>query len=152
MFTIQKSLVKFIATGFCLAILLVACQKPEAKVENAKEKIADANQDLKEAKREARAEWQENWLKFKRDNDEEIASNERRILELRKDVKDVDARYRGKYNTRIDELEHRNNDLRDRVNNYKDAGDERWEEFKKDMKRDMDDLRSSLKNVTIKNN
>ncbi len=145
------NLVKFTATGFCLAILLVACQQPEKKVETAKEKVADAKQDLKEAKREVRAEWQENWLKFKRDNDKEIADAERRIIDLRKEVNGVDTRYRAKYNVRIDELEKRNNELRDRVNNYRDEGDVRWGEFKEGMKHDMDDLKSSLKNITIKN-
>jgi hypothetical protein len=51
--------VTFIATGCCLAVLLVACQKPEEKVENARDKVANAKQDLKEASRDARAQWQE---------------------------------------------------------------------------------------------
>ena len=143
--------VKSIATGVCLAVLLVACQKPEEKVGNAKEKVASANQDLKEAKREARSEWQEAWLKFKRDNDSDIADNERRIMELRKEVSKVNTRYRANYTVRIDTLELRNNELRDRVNNYKDEGDAKWQEFKNDSKRDMDELKSSLKKITIKN-
>jgi uncharacterized protein involved in exopolysaccharide biosynthesis len=108
-------------------------------------------QDLKEARREVRAEWQENWLKFKRDNDKAIADNERRIIDLRKEVSGIDTRYRAKYNVRIDELEKKNNELRDRVNNYKDDGDESWEKFKKGMEHDLDDLKSSLKNTAIKN-
>lgn len=143
--------VKLITGAVCLTVLLSGCQKPEQKVENAQEKVSNANQDLKEAKREARAEWQDAWLKFKRDNDKDVADNERRIIELRKDVTKVDARYRGNYNTRIDELERRNNGLRDRVNNAKDEGDANWEEFKKDIKRNMDELKSSLKSITIKN-
>jgi hypothetical protein len=39
------NLVKSTATGFCLAILLVACQQPEKKVENAKDKVADARSE-----------------------------------------------------------------------------------------------------------
>ncbi len=155
MFTIPtslKQLSRFIAASFCALLLIAGCQQPEEKVQDAREKVADANQDLTEAKREARAEWQEAWLKVKRDNDEEIAENERRILDLRKDVNDIDTRYRAKYNTRIDELERRNIELRNRVNDYKDQGDERWEEFKKDLKREMDELRESLKNVNVKNN
>ena len=143
--------VKFITAGFCLSLLLVACQKPSEKVENAKDKVADANQDLKEAKREARAEWQEDWLKFKRGNDKDIADNERRIIELRKEVNSVNTRNKAKYSPRLDDLERRNNELRDRVNNYKDEGDAKWGEFKKEVKRDMEDLASSLKHITIKN-
>jgi vacuolar-type H+-ATPase subunit H len=144
-------LVTSIATGFCLSILLVACQKPEEKVENARDKVTDAKQDLKEAKREARTEWQEDWLKFKSGYDKDIADNERRNIELRKEVNEVHKRYRARYNVRIDEFERRNNELRDRVNNYKDEGDGNWVEFKRDMKRDMDELKSSLKTINVKN-
>ncbi len=143
--------VMYIAATVCLAVLVSACQTPEQKVVEAKESVANANQDLKEAAREVRAQWQENWLTFKRDNDKDIAANERRIIELRKEVNDVDARYRATYSARIDELERGNNELRDRVNNCRDEGDARWEEFKKDTKRNMDDLKSLLSNLTIKN-
>jgi predicted nucleic acid-binding Zn-ribbon protein len=143
--------VKVIGTAVCLTFLLVACQKPEQKVEDAKDKVTNAKQDLNEATREARTAWQEAYLKFKRDNDTEIAANERRIIDLRKDVSKLDERYRSNYNVRIDELEKRNNDLRDRVSNYKDEGDVKWEEFTKATNRDMDDLTSSLKKITIKN-
>jgi hypothetical protein len=143
--------VKYVATGLGLAFLLAACQQPEQKVADAKANVATANQDLKEARRDAGTVWQETWLKFKRDNDESIASNERRILELRKEVAAVDARYRATYTVRIDKLEARNNEIRDRVNNVKDEGDARWETFKSDTKHDLDDLTSSLENITVRN-
>jgi hypothetical protein len=88
-----KILATVVSTGFCLSILMISCQKPAEKVEAAKDNIADAKQNLKEAKTEARAEWQEDWLKEKRDNDKETAVNERRIIDLRKEVNGVDMRY-----------------------------------------------------------
>ena len=144
-------LIKATVTGCCLAVLLAACQQREEKVENAKDKVTSANQDLKEAKRESRTEWQEDWVNFKRENDSAIADIERRIIELRKEVTAVDMPYRDRYTVRIDKLENRKNELRDRVNSCTDEGDARWSDFKKDMKRDMDDLRASLKSITVKN-
>lgn len=144
-------MVAIIAPALFLALLSAGCQQPEAKVEDAKEEVVDANQDLREATREMRAQWQEDWLEFKRENDAEFAGNERSIIAFRNEVKAVDFRYRDKYNVMIDALERRNNELRDRVNNYKDAGDAKWEEFKRDFTRDMDDLESSRKAITIKN-
>ena len=138
-------------TCCCLAVLLAACQQREDKVDNAKDKVISANQDLKEAKRESRTEWQEDWVNFKRENDSAIADNERRIIELRKEVNAVDLRYRDQYTVNIDKLEIRKNELRDRVNSATDEGDVRWTDFKKDMKRDMDDLKASLKSITVKN-
>jgi len=137
--------------SLALALLLAACQQPGQKVADAKDKVAAATQDLKEARRDAGAVWQEAWLKFKRDNDEIIAANERRILELRKEVTAVDARFRATYTARINEFETRNNELRDRVNNVKDEGNARWETFKSDTKHDLEDLTSSLKSITIRN-
>jgi len=137
--------------GFLSALPFTGCQRPEDKVETAREKVAEAKQDLKEAGRDARADWQEAWLTVKRDYDKEVAINERRILDLRKEVAAIDMRYRSTYNSRIDDLERRNTELRERLNNVKDQGDQQWEEFKTGLKREMDDLQSSLKNITIKN-
>ena len=153
-----KTLGTFIATGLCLSVVLVSCQGPKEKVAaarvdvtEAKEQVADARQDLKEAKREMRVEWQEAWLKVKSENDKDIAENERTIIDLRRKVRDIDSRNRAKYTTHIDDMERSNYALRDRVNNVRDQGDVVWEQFKKDMKRDMDNLKVSLKNTTIIN-
>jgi len=142
--------VKFIATGVCLTLLLVGCQKPMEKSGITIEKVANVNQGLKGATRAVRPAWQEAWLTFKRDNDTDIADNERRITALRKEVGKANSRFRASYNMRIDELERRNNKLRDRVNNCKDEGDAKWVAFKHGAKRDMDGLKSLLKKTTIK--
>jgi hypothetical protein len=143
--------VKFIAAVVCLTVLLVACHKPEEKSESAIESGANANQDLKKATREVRPAWQEAWLMFKRENDTDIAENELRIIELRKQVGKANTRFRASYNARIDELERRNNELRNRIDNYRDEGDAKWVAFKNGSKRDMDNLKSLLKKTTIKN-
>jgi hypothetical protein len=44
-------------------------------------------------------------------------------------VDGIDSRYRPDYAARINGFERRNEDLRDRVNDYKDDGDMKWEEF-----------------------
>jgi len=111
--------------------------------------VANANQDLKDARREVRADWQEEWLAFKRTNDMAIAENERRFIELRSKAIDVDLTSRAAYTGRIDACERRNNDIRDRVNNYKDEGVAEWQIFKKAIGRDIDDLNMSCQNIMI---
>jgi len=143
--------VKFIATGVCLALLLIACQKPREKSGIATENFANVNQGGQEASREVRPAWQEAYLKFKRKNDADIAENERRIVELRKDVGKANTRFRASYTVRIDELERRNNELRDRTDNYRDEGEAKWVAFKYGSKRDMDNLKLLLKKTIIQN-
>jgi hypothetical protein len=138
-------------TVCCLALLLAACQQRESKVEIAKDNVINATQDLKEAAREARTEWQAAWVKFKGEYNTGIADNERRIIDLRKEVNAIDMRYRDQYTVLIDKLEGRNNELRQRINNAIDEGDAKWSDFTKAMNRDMDDVKLSLKNITVKN-
>ena len=146
------SSVKLIATSVCLTLLLVACQKPRENSRIAIESVANVNQGGHEASREVRPAWQEAWLKFKRDNDTDVADNERRIIELREHVGKANARFRASYSVRIDELERRNNELRDRTDNYRDKGDAKWLAFKHGSERDMDGLKLLLKKTIIKNN
>lgn len=143
--------------GFCLMILVAGCQPADEKVADAKGKVQDARedvavaqQDLKEASREARAEWQADWLAFKTDINKKVADNERRILELRSEVARLDVRYQSEYSTNLDEVERRNNELRERVNNSTDEGDARWEAFKTDVGRDFDNLKTSIENIKIR--
>jgi hypothetical protein len=139
--------VKVITTCVCLTLLLGACHKPSEKSGVASDRIAN----VKQVTRKVRSAWQEAWLKFKRENDTDVAENELRIIDLRKDVGKANTRFRASYNVRIDELERRNNELRDRTDNYKDQGDAKWVVFKHGSKHDMDDLKSLLKKTAIKN-
>lgn len=142
----------YVVASMCCAFLLMSCQTPADKVDNAKVEVATANQDLKDARREVRADWQEDWLAFKRANDTAVADHERRFIELRAKAKDVDVRDRTAYADRIDACERRNNEIRDRVNTYKDEGDARWQEFKTSVGRDMDDLNRSCRDIPIARN
>jgi len=143
--------VRLVATGACLTLLLGACQQPTQKSGTAIDKMATVHQAQVGATSEVRPAWQEAWLKFKRENDTDVANNKRRIIELRENVGKANARFRASYNVRIDELERRNNELRDRTDNYKDQGEAKWVGFKHGSKRDMDGLKSLLKKTTIKN-
>jgi len=146
-------------TGLALMVLVTGCQRADEKVadargevQDAKEEVAEATQDLKEASREARVEWQENWLAFKSDTDKKVADNERRILELRSEVARLDVRYQTAYFTNIDEMERRNNELRERVNNARDEGDAQWEVFTTEIGRDFDNLKTSIEGINIRSN
>ena len=146
-------------TGFCLLVLIAGCgQRAEQKVADAKgqvldakENMAEATQDLHDATQEARAEWKASWVSFKNDFDKDLADNEASIATLRAEVARIDESYQSKYNETLDEAERKNKELRDRVNNYKDEGDAKWELFKTDATRDLDDLKAGIKNMAITN-
>lgn len=156
---IRGSTARSALTGFCLLALIAGCsQRAEQKVADAKgevldakENMAEATQDLHDATQEARAEWKASWVSFKNDFDKDLADNEASIATLRAEVAGIDGSYQSKYNEIIDEAERKNNELKDRVNNYKDEGDAKWELFKTDATRDLDDLKAAIKNISITN-
>ena len=135
----------------CLTIVAAACNSSEQKVASARDNVAAANQDLNEASRDARVAWQEDWVKFKGEINEDLSKNERRILDLRAEVAKLDTQYQEQYTTRINDAERRNVELRDRVNNYQDQGDEKWAVFKTDVRQDFDDLEVTIRNIDVRN-
>jgi hypothetical protein len=54
------------------------------------------------------------------------------------------------YNKRIAELEQKNSDMKKKLDDYKADGKDKWEQFKKDFSRDMDDLGNAFKDLTTK--
>lgn len=48
-------------------------------------------------------------------------------------------------------LEHKNQSLKEKMSYYKDEGDNKWESFKLEFDRDMDNLGKALKDLTNNN-
>ena len=55
------------------------------------------------------------------------------------------------YAKRINELEEKNREIKEKVNTYKNDANNDWEAFKKEYNSDMDDLGRSLRNFTVDN-
>jgi hypothetical protein len=123
----------------------------KGKVSEAKENVADATQDLKQATDEARADWKQNWLSYKSDVDKGVADNETSIAALRTEVAKLDTSYQAKYTARLDDAERKNHELKNRVTDYQDEGDAKWELFKTDTTRELGELKTTIKSIFVTN-
>jgi predicted nucleic acid-binding Zn-ribbon protein len=111
----------FAVIGCMAGIFFAGCEKtPGQKVER-------ANQELKDAKADYRAEWQ----KFKNDSEEQIKANEDRIDAFKEKMEKADRKTKAKYNKAVADLEQKNSDLKKKLEEYKDEGESKWEEFKR---------------------
>lgn len=132
----------------CIVAILVgsilsACESKEEKVIDAKVNVQNAHQKLKEAERSLNAEYPA----FKTDGELRIAENEKKIARLRAELsRPGNHPLDGARKRKIDELEHRNADLRSRLYGYeKERSD--WESFKREFNNDITGVGNSFDDI-----
>jgi len=127
--------------GLMAGTLVTGCGKTtEQKVQNARENVGDAKQDLKDAQTAYLAEWQT----FKRESEQTIAANEKRIDRFKEKMDKAGPKVKAKYSKDVAVLEQRNRDLKKKLEEYKDEGQSKWEEFKTNFKHDMDGVGKTM--------
>lgn len=142
----MKTKILTLATfGFLIGAFLPSCNRPENKVENAKEDVRDAQKDL----RQAESDYSVEVSNFKKEAELKIDQNKKEIDDLKEErATKKNAREKEIYNERITELKRRNDVLRDRLHNYnEEKRTEKWESFKREFNHDMDELGTSIKDV-----
>ena len=113
--------------------------------ETSNQKIEAATQDFKDARADYVAEWQ----KFKTASEEQIKSNEERIEAFKAKIQEAgsNADTNATYNKAVEDLEQKNRDLKRALNEYKDEGESRWQEFKTNFTHDMDAVGKTMKDL-----
>ena len=153
----MKNLISdFIIAMTMLAIaFLSSCTSNTDKLEAANKEVAEAKEELAEARADAReirimVANEEEWRAFKADAEIKIQANEKRIEELREKMKKPGKTFDEMYRKNIDALEERNRDLRKRVGYY-ESNQSDWDKFKREFNHDMDELGKALKDLTEDN-
>ena len=122
-------------------VMITGCNTPTQKVEKAKVEVDQAQDDLDQAKLDYHAEIES----FKNETKEKTITNEQMIAELKARIAKEKKEARVMYEKRIAELEKKNNELKENINNYKDEGKDNWESFKDEFSNDMKNLGTALK-------
>ncbi len=150
----KKIIFSFYSLATVAVLTLNGCSSPEVKEDNAAQKVQEAKQVVIEAKqdlRQAQQDVQDEFQKFKNEANEEIRINENRIAELRINIEGEDADLRERTGRRIDALEKRNHELKEKLEDFKDDGRNDWKEFKKEFKHDLDGLGEAFNNIGVRN-
>ena len=137
----RNTIMVFAVIASMAGMLLTGCGKTtEQKLDKAKEGVGDATQELKNARAEYLAEWET----FKRESEAAIESNGKRIDAFKAKMDKASPTVKAQYDKQVAVLEQRNRDLKKKLDDYKDEGQGKWEEFKTNFKRDMDDLGKTM--------
>lgn len=139
----------FVALTFTV-FLFSSCTSPNEKI--SKTKMNEASENLMEAKSDLNAaqnDFNQTYEAFKIESDRKIAENEKAIAKLRMENKKKVAK--ADFEKKLTTLEKKNQSLKDRMQNYKEEGIDKWESFKTEFNHDMDNLGDALKDLTTNN-
>ena len=129
------------------ATMFSSCRSPEKKVDDAAENVTDAKNDLTAAQEDYAAEVE----KFRTESSDKITSNEKEIADLRAKMINEKKVMKEEYNRKVDAMEAKNAEMKKRLDDYHDEGNDKWQSFKTEFNHDMDEFRHALKDFTVNN-
>lgn len=144
----KNSILNVAAIALITSAVVIGCNTPAQKVENAQKNVTVAEQDLNKANQEYLADLQ----KYREEAAIKIATNNKSIAEFNARMDNQKAGAKADYKKQIDAIEQKNSDLKKKLDEYKAGSKEQWEKFKAEFSRDMDDLGIAFKNLTTTNN
>jgi TolA-binding protein len=142
----KKSILKFTVTAFAIITVLVSCSSPAEKVEKAETKVMEANNNLDSAIKN----YQTDMNAFRIETANRIAANEKTIAEFNLKTAKDKKEARADYLKKMAVLEKKNAELKKKLADYKDDGDDKWKTFKAEFNKEMEDLGKSIKDLTSK--
>jgi hypothetical protein len=96
---------------------------------------------------DTQAQFEKEWQQFKSDTELKIDANQKQIDDIKAAMQTTTAKFKAKYENRVLTLEQKNIELRKNLNNYKYAGKDNWEDFKRDFNREVDTVMVALNEI-----
>ncbi len=132
---------------FIATTTLTSCLSSADKVENAEDKLKDAQNKLDEVRQDSIADYD----KFKKEADEKFMAHEKSINEFKARIANEKKESREKYEKQIADLEQKKYDLKKKLDEFQAAGKEGWEKYKSEFVNDMENLAKAINDLTVTN-
>jgi len=147
----MKILFKLTASA-CIAIAaLTGCnnstEKKAENVEDAKAIVTEATSDLNAA----RIDSANDFIRYQKASELKITENNNKIAELKAKMLAEKMEANTRYANQLDELDKKNMQLKSRIQDYKGGSKDKWDMFKLNFNKDMDDLGKSISAFAEKN-
>lgn len=143
----KKSIFAMATATLIMSVAFTSCNTSSQKVENAENNVIEANEDLDKANQEYLDEIES----YRRETADKIAANNKSIEEFNARIENEKEQARAEYRKEIAALEQKNSDMKKKMDDYKAEGKDKWEKFKTEFSRDMDELGNAFRGLTVKN-
>ena len=127
--------------------IFTSCNTAAEKVDNAKNKAIEADENFNKANDEYLADIEN----FKKETAAKIEANNQMIADFTVKIEYAKKDAKAYYTEQIAVLEQKNIAMKQKLDDYEVNGKDNWETFKAEFSRDMNDLGVAFKNFTIKN-
>ena len=135
---------KYFYLLFLLA-LVSSCTSSSDKVHKAEENVKKANMDLEKQ----RAELEKEINAYKYEKEQIILNNEKSIEYFDQRINQQKLSDKENYEQKILDLKKKNTDLKKKITDFNTDNKEKWNAFKEDFGRDMEELGSALRDFTV---
>lgn len=112
-------------------------------VETAKENLNIAEQGYVDAVIDSTNEY----ARYKLESEKNLKANDLKIAELKANLNAKKANDRTNFEIKLNELEQKNTRLKASIADYKESDKNKWEIFKTNFKKDMDELGKAISNA-----
>ena len=146
----KKSIFTLVITVFMAGAMLTGCQTSVKKVENAQDKVQDAKDKVVIANQELDQAVKDSIRQFRKESEEWINANEKRIAELRVKISKENKEIRASNEQKLAELEQQNRDMKTRLEEFREDSKDKWNDFRFKFKHDMDNLGQAFKAFVVK--
>ena len=145
----KQTFIKIAFVAFMGGILITGCQPSTKKVENAKEDLDEAKEEVVVAKQVFNQAVKDSLEQFRKDSEVRISDNEKMIAEIKANLSQKQKATQVKYEKTVAELEQQNRNLKQKLADYKDEEESKWQSFKREFNHDMDELGKSIKGLVV---
>lgn len=147
----KTSIFKFLVLAAVVGMVYISCnnspKQKEEKLNDAKDEVVDAKEDLAKSKLDSIGDFN----KYKESIENKLVENERKIAELKAKNTSKVKSTQELYVKQLDKLEMKNAELKHKIEDYKQGPEQKWELFKIDFNKDVDDLGKSISNMAERN-
>jgi len=146
--TLTTSILLGVAISIFLAsAIFTSCDTGAEKVDNAKNKAVEADENFYKVNQEYLADIDS----FKRETAAKIDANNVMIADFKTKTAYAKKDAKVYYDELIAVLQQKNIEMKAKLDAYEENGKDNWETFKAEFSSDMNDLGEAFKNFTIKN-
>jgi peptidoglycan hydrolase CwlO-like protein len=148
----KNTILVLAVTAFMGGTMVAGCNSSDKKVENARDKVQDAKENMVEVTQELNQALKDSIQQFKNESVVKISHYEKSIAEFKARIANEKKENKAIYEKKLAELEQKNSDMKKKLEDFKDEGQGDWRSFKSEFNHDMDELGQALKDLTVDNN